>query len=177
MTASSCRFAFAFALASTLLLASTALAQRADDADRVSKNGAAEGTVDGVPVVLEYGRPEVRDRDVWGELVPWGEVWRTGANEATTIELGSDALVEGEPLAAGRYGLFTVPGETAWVVVFNRVADQWGAFDYDAAQDVLRVTVEPRAAEHVEAMDFEIVEDGIVLRWEELAVPISIAAP
>ncbi|MEZ5332457.1 MAG: DUF2911 domain-containing protein [Thermoanaerobaculia bacterium] len=164
-------------LLSIVLAASAAVAERGDDADRVSKNGRAEGTVDGISVVLEYGRPEVRGREIWGGLVPYGEVWRTGANEATTLELGSDALIEGEPLAAGRYGLFTVPGEEEWVVAFNRVADQWGAFDYDAAEDALRVTVEPRAAEHVEAMDFEITESGIALRWAELAVPVSISAP
>jgi len=163
-------------LLTALALSGTAWAQRGDDSDRVSKNGGAEGTVDGVSVVLDYGRPEVREREIWGGLVPWGEVWRTGANEATTIELGADVLVEGESLPAGRYGLFTIPGEGEWTIIFNRVADQWGAFDYDAAEDALRVTVEPQAAEHVEALDFEVGDDGIVLRWEEVAVPVSIAA-
>jgi len=163
-------------LLTALVLSGTAWAQRGDDSDRVSKNGGAEGTVDGVSVVLDYGRPEVREREIWGGLVPWGEVWRTGANEATTIELGADVLVEGESLPAGRYGLFTIPGEGEWTIIFNRVADQWGAFDYDAAEDALRVTVEPQAAEHVEALDFEVGDDGIVLRWEEVAVPVSIAA-
>jgi len=163
-------------LLTPLLLSATAWAQRGDDSDRVSKNGRAEGTVDGVSVVLDYGRPEVRDRPIWGALVPWGEIWRTGANEATTIELGADVLVEGESLPAGRYGLFTIPGEDEWTIIFNRVADQWGAFDYDPAQDALRVTVEPQAAEHVEALDFEVGDDGIVLRWEAVAVPVSIAA-
>jgi hypothetical protein len=163
-------------LLAALVLTGTARAQRGDDSDRVSKNGRAEGTVDGVSVVLEYGRPEVREREVWGALVPWGEVWRTGANEATTIEIGADVLIEGESLPAGRYGFFTIPGEGEWTIIFNRVADQWGAFDYDPAEDALRVSVEPQAAEHLEAMDFEVGGDGIVLRWGEVAVPISIAA-
>lgn len=161
---------------SILLFAGAVFAQRGDDSDRVSKNGRAEGTVDGVSVILEYGRPEAREREIWGTLVPWDAVWRTGANEATTIELGADVLVEGRPLPAGRYGLFTIPGEDEWVVIFNREADQWGAFDYDAAEDALRVTVRPQTAEHVEAMDFEVGDDGIVLRWGTLAVPVSIAA-
>lgn len=168
--------AVALSLLSILLTAGAATAQRGDDSERASKNGKAEGSVGGVSLTLEYGRPEVREREIWGALVPWGEVWRTGANEATTIELGGDVLVEGQPLPAGRYGLFTIPGEEEWVVVFNRVADQWGAYDYDAGEDALRVTVRPRAAEHVEALDFEVGDEGIVLRWEELAVPVSIAA-
>lgn len=166
-----------FALIAVLLCAGALSAERGDDSDRVSKNGRAEGTVDGVGVVLEYGRPEVRGREIWGALVPYGEVWRTGANEATTIEVASDVLVEGRPLAAGRYGLFTIPGEEDWVVIFNEVADQWGAFDYDPAEDALRVTVEPEPADHVEAMDFAVGESGVVLRWAELAVPVSISAP
>lgn len=158
------------------LFALTAIAERADDGDRASKNGKAEGTVDGVQVTLEYGRPQVKDREIWGDLVPYGKVWRTGANEATTVTFSADVKVEGQDLAAGTYALFTIPEKETWTVVFNKEAKQWGAYKHDAAQDALRVTATPQATEHVEAMDFEFADDAIVLRWEKLALPIMIAA-
>jgi hypothetical protein len=149
-------------------------AQRGDDADRPSKNGETEGAIDGVQVTLEYGRPNVKGRTIWGELVPHGKVWRTGANEATTITFGGDVLVEGKPLAAGTYGLFTVPGESQWTFIFNKVPNQWGAFNYDSAEDALRVEVEPSAGEHVESMDFVIDGDHVTLRWEKLSVGFAV---
>ena len=163
-------------IAASFLMAGAAYAQRGDDADRVSKNGRIEGDVGGVSVVLEYGRPNANDRELWGSLVPYGEVWRTGANEATTIELAADAMVEGESLPAGTYSLFTIPSEGEWTVIFNKTATQWGAFRYDEGEDALRVMVTPGSGEHVEAMDFVIDGDSIVLRWGELTLPISISA-
>ena len=153
-----------------------AIAERDDDAKRKSKNGLTEGTIDGVSVVLEYGRPNIKGREVWGGLVPYGKVWRTGADEATTITLGTDATVQGEALAAGTYSVFTIPGETDWTVIFNSVADQWGAFDYEAGKDVLRVTAIARASEHVESLEFAIEGDEVVLHWAELSVPFTVAA-
>jgi hypothetical protein len=85
-------------------------------------------------------------------------------------------MVEGKELAAGTYGLFTIPGEAEWTVVFNKVPDQWGAMKYDAAEDVLRVTVKPEAADFVESMEFEIDGSDVVLRWEKLAVPVTLSA-
>lgn len=150
--------------------------QRGDDANRLSKNGKTEASIEGTDVVLEFGRPSVKDRKVWGGLVPFDRVWRTGADECTTITLGSDVMVEGQALAAGTYSLFTIPGESEWTVVFNTVAEQWGSFNYDETKDALRVTVEPRAAEFVETLEFEIDGSEVILRWEELAVPFSLAA-
>ena len=152
-----------------------AFAQRGDDADRASKNGKTEGSIEGVDVTLEYGRPNVKGRTIWGGLVPYGEVWRTGANEASTFTIDKDVMVEGQELAAGTYGVFTIPGESEWVVIFNKVPNQWGAMKYDEAEDALRVTVEPEAAEFVETMEFEIDGSDVVLRWESLAVPVTIA--
>jgi hypothetical protein len=166
----------AAALGLLLALAAPLAAQRGDDAQRKSKNGRATGKVAGVTVVVEYGRPSVNGRAIWGALVPYGQVWRTGADEATTISFDQDVAVEGQPLAAGTYALFTIPGETEWTVIFNKTAKQWGAFKYDAAQDALRVKVEPVAHENVEALDFVVEGDAVVLRWEKLAVPIRIAA-
>jgi hypothetical protein len=166
---------FALLLA-VLMVAGPALAQRGDDSDRVSKNGAASGTIDGVDVSLEYGRPNVKGRDIWGGLVPYGEVWRTGANEATTITFSSPVMIEGEALPAGTYALFTIPGEDEWTVIFNETVEQWGAYDYDAEYDALRVTVTPRAHEMTEAMDFRVGDGEVVLMWDELAVPIAVEA-
>jgi hypothetical protein len=151
------------------------LAQRGDDADRASKNGRTEGSIEGVDVTLEYGRPNVKSRAIWGGLVPYDQVWRTGANEATAITISQDVVVEGKELTAGTYGLFTIPGESEWVVIFNKVPNQWGAMKYDEAEDALRVTVEPTEAEFVEAMEFEIDGSEVVLRWESLAVPVTIS--
>ncbi len=158
------------------LVALPMLAERADDADRKSKNGKTEGTIDGVEITLEYGRPNVKGRDIWGGLVPHGKVWRTGADEATTISFSSDVTIGGETLAAGTYGLFTIPGEGEWTFIFNTVADQWGAYEYDAGKDALRVTATPAESEHVESMDFTIDGSSVTLRWEKLAVGFEVAA-
>jgi len=159
------------------LLALPAAAERGDDSKRASKNGKTTGSAGGAEVVVEYGRPNVKGRTIWGGLVPYGKVWRTGADEATTITFGSDVTVEGEPLAAGTYSLFTIPGEDEWTIVFNETAEQWGAYNHDAGKDVLRVTVEPRAGEEmVEAMDFVVEDDAVVLRWEKVEVPFTVGS-
>ena len=125
---------------------------------------------------MEYGRPNVKERKIWGGLVPYGKVWRTGANEATTVTVGADVTIQGQKLAAGTYGLFTIPGKDSWVFIFNKGADQWGAFSYDDGKDALRVNAQPKAAEHVESMEFVIEGSSVVLRWEELAVAFEVAA-
>jgi hypothetical protein len=173
----SSRPALTAALALLLTLtALPALAQRGDDADRASKNGKTTGTLDGVAVTVEYGRPNVKERKIWGGLVPYDKVWRTGANEATTISFDKAVTIEGEPLPAGTYSLFTIPTEGDWTVIFNKTAQQWGAYDYDAGQDALRVSVTPREGEHVETMDFVLEGDEVVLRWAGLEVPFRVAA-
>jgi hypothetical protein len=112
--------------------------------------------------------------------VPYGEVWRTGANEATTISFSDDVQIEGEPLEAGAYGVFTVPGREAWTLVFNETAEQWGAYEYDESRDALRVEVEPQEAPHPhEQMSFHFgdVTDRsatAALVWDETRVPFRI---
>jgi hypothetical protein len=132
-------------------------AQRGDDAERASKNGKAAGTIDGVEVTVEYGRPNVKGREIWGGLVPYGKV-----------------CVEGKALPAGKYALFTIPDKDKWTVIFNKTSKQWGAFKYDSGQDALRVTVAPKKADFVESLDFEIDGPAVVLRWDKLAVPVTI---
>jgi len=153
-----------------------AVAQRGDDANRASKNGKVEGTIEGVNITIEYGRPKVKGRTIWGGLVPFAKVWRTGADEATTFAISKDVKVEGKTIAAGTYSLFSIPGEAEWTIIFNKVAKQWGAFRYDQSQDVLRVNVKPAAAEHTEEMTFKIEGSKVVLYWEKLSIPFLIGA-
>lgn len=165
----------AAAVALLAVLAAPAFAQRGDDAQRKSENGKTEGEIAGVTVTVEYGRPSVAGRAIWGALVPYGKVWRTGADEATTITFSHDVEIEGKSLAAGTYGLFTIPGENEWTVIFNKTARQWGAYGYVEADDALRVEVQPGTGEPVEALDFVIESDRVILRWEKVRVGFRVA--
>ncbi|MEL6545108.1 MAG: DUF2911 domain-containing protein [Myxococcota bacterium] len=162
----------------TAALATPALAahpKRKDDASRSSKNGKLDAEVNGVPVVLTYGRPKVKGRSVWGKLVPYGKVWRAGADEATAVSFSKAVKIEGKSLAAGTYALFAIPGEKEWTLVFNKQAEQWGAYSYDESKDALRVKVKPKATKHTEALDFVKAGESIELRWGKLAVPFSVS--
>jgi len=125
-----------------------------------------------------YYRPAVNEREVWGALVPWGQVWRTGANENTVISLSHDATVQGRPLAAGSYGLHSIPTEEGWTIIFSNDTTAWGSFSYDEANDALRVETTARAAAPRERLElrFENVDEDstdLVLHWAELEVPIA----
>lgn len=157
------------------LAAPTLAQERGDDGDRPSKNGMAEGTIGGSNVTITYGRPQVKGRKIWGGLVPNGAVWRAGANEANTITFSADVKVEGTAVPKGTYSLFFLPQEGEWTVILNKTATQWGAFRYDAGDDQMRATVKPEAADNVEELTYEVTGDGIVLRWEKLAVSVGIS--
>ena len=137
----------------------------------------ANGQIAGADIVINYSSPAVKGRKIWGGLEPFGEVWRTGANKATTFELSQDLNIEGQTLAAGKYGLFTIPNEDKWVIIFNAVHDQWGDYDYDEAKDVLRVEVTPKTIdEQVERMEFVIRGEEVALRWDKLEVAFKAGA-
>src|SRR5437016_3901215 len=130
-------------------------------------------------ITIKYHRPLVNGRKIWGGLVPYGKVWRVGANENTTIEFSDAVSVEGKPLAKGIYGLHMVPGENEWVVAFSKMSTAWGSFTYDQMEDALRVTVKPHPDEMHEALayDFDDVKANsttVALRWEKLAVPFKV---
>ncbi len=135
--------------------------------EKASPAKTAEGMVGDAKITINYSSPAVKGRTIWGDLVPMNEVWRAGANEATTFTTTKDIMVEGKKLPAGTYGFFVIPGEASSTLIFNKVAKQWGAFDYDSAQDVLRVdvpsgensTMEERLVYEVKPASFEI-------RWE-----------
>lgn len=139
------------------------------------------GAIDGVPVTINYGSPAVNDRTIYGDLVPYNKVWRTGANEATRITFGGDVLVgaEGKTLPAGTYSLFTLPASReSWTIVFNKVADQWGAYDYDDAEDAVRVSgVSMPNEERAERMDFVLDGEMVKLMWDDLIVGFTVAKP
>ncbi|MEO0625634.1 MAG: DUF2911 domain-containing protein [Bacteroidota bacterium] len=138
------------------------------------------GTLGDAQVSINYGSPAVKGRVIYGDLVPYGKVWRTGANEATQITFAQDVLV-GEanvPVPAGTYALFTLPQDKDnWTIIINQGADLWGAYDYQEEQDVARVSgsaemVEPGA----ERMDFSLSESEIRLHWADLVVSFPVSA-
>lgn len=160
-----------------VLVAANALAQVRTP--RSSPGATLTQTVGLTDITIKYSRPGVKGRTIWGGLVPFDRVWRTGANEATTITFSDEVTVGGQKLAKGTYALFTVPGRETWDVVFNKQGEQWGAFNYDKAQDAARLTVKPEKAEFREWMSFEIPEmttdtAKVVLRWENVAVPFTV---
>ncbi len=132
-------------------------------------------------ITINYCRPLVNGREIWGKAVPYGQVWRSGANENTTISFTDDVSVEGHPLPAGTYGLHTIPTADQWTIIFSKNATSWGSFSYDEKEDALRVTVKPHAAELQEALAYtfeELKPDSVAatLRWEKVAVPFHISA-
>ncbi|KAA9042149.1 DUF2911 domain-containing protein [Ginsengibacter hankyongi] len=163
-----------------VFISSLVLAQAEDKSKRPSPPATATGTVAGATVTVDYSSPAVKGRKIWGGLVPYGEVWRTGANEATIFETDKDIVVEGKNLPAGKYSLYTIPGEKEWVIIFNSKTGQWGVKNDEStteepASDVLRVTVKPvKSASFNERMKFVIDNNGFALDWENLEVPVSI---
>jgi hypothetical protein len=146
-------------------------------ADKPSPAAVATGKIGGADVTVNYSSPGVKGRKIFGGLEPYGKVWRAGANEATTVEFSKDVMVEGKPLAAGKYGFFVIPAEGQWTVILNKVPNQWGAFKYDEKQDALRVMVTPRkAATLTERLMYEVTPKGLVLRWENVELPVMVTA-
>lgn len=131
-------------------------------------------------VTILYHRPLVNGRQIWGKVVPYGQVWRAGANENTTIEFTDPVTIEGKALDRGKYGLHMIPGPNEWTVIFSKANESWGSFTYKEAEDALRVTVKPQASDFREALTYDFDQptaDSAVatLRWEKVAVPFKIA--
>lgn len=142
---------------------------------RPSPAAKATGKIGDANITIAYSSPAVKGRNIWGELVPYGKVWRAGANEATTFETDKDVEVEGKTLPAGKYAFFVIPNEKEWTVIFNKTANQWGAFKYDEKQDALRVEVKPEKSKELnEQLKYIVEEDEIALLWENLEVPIKV---
>jgi len=151
------------------------LPARESDAKRNSKNGTLSTDFDGVKTTVTYGRPHVKGRTVWGDLVKYDEVWRAGSDEATVVAFEKDVKVEGQKLAAGVYSFFAIPGKEEWTVIFNKEAKQWGAYKYDSKKDAVRVKVKAKPAESTDELTFEKSGDALQLRWDKVAVPVRIS--
>jgi hypothetical protein len=164
----------AVALSSSLAQAQTALpmpeaSQRASLTQRIALTD----------VTVSYHRPLVQGRKIWGGIVPFGEIWRAGANENTVITFSDPVLIEGQPVPRGSYGLFMLPTADAWTLVLSKNAASWGSYNYDKSEDLVRVTLHPRAAEMREALTYEIADPKadsatVLLEWEKLAVPFRV---
>jgi len=159
-------------------------------------------------VTITYSRPGVKNRKIWGDplpeqaavkgeatldnqnerpkgapIVPWGHMWRTGANEATQFVITDDVLINGQKLPAGSYSLHTIPNKDEWTIVFNGTANQWGSFNYDPAKDTLRVKAKPESLQtSQEWLSFTIdpvTDDSaqVNIRWEKISVPFTVKVP
>ena len=132
-------------------------------------------------IKVTYHRPLVNGRKIWGALVPYGKVWRAGANENTTIEFSDPVSVEGQPLPKGTYGLHMIPNPDSWTVIFSKTNTGWGSYSYKQDEDALRVNVKPRSlAEMKEALEFEFEDlkpesTAVTLKWEKLGVPFTVS--
>ena len=179
-------------IVSSLIVVAGCLAGRADaqfkngaqatelNLPTLSPRGVVTQRIGLTDITIVYHEPLVGGREIWGKTVPYGKVWRAGANENTTITFADDVSVEGKPLAAGTYGLHAIPNADHWAIIFSKNSTSWGSFSYDEKEDALRVDVKPQTAEFREALtytfdDVKPESAAATLRWEKLAVPFQIS--
>ena len=193
-------FLFFFGLIFSLSSASITPAQLR--LPRPSQKASATQTIGVTDVTIVYSRPATKGRKIWGDwptavageatlddqdtrpagapIVPYGHIWRTGANEATLFTVTDDVLINGQPLAAGTYSLHSIPGKDEWTIIFNTVAEQLGSFDYDSKKDALRVKTKPEVSDlSQEFLDISLdpVKDNSAvarIKWEKVSVPFTI---
>jgi hypothetical protein len=194
------------AVLSVLCFAAAASAQI--QTPRPSQKASVMQRIGVTDVTITYSRPGVKGRQIWGDplpeqakvageatlddqnerpkgaaIVPWGHVWRAGANEATTFVVTDDVLINGQKLPAGNYSLHTIPTKNEWTIVFNGTANQWGSFNYDASKDTLRVKVKPEwmqtNQEYLVYTIDPVGEDSaqVNIRWEKVSVPFTVKVP
>ena len=159
-----------------LSLAGSARAER----QRASPHADVTAALAGKKITVSYGRPFMKGRAIFGGLVPWDQVWRTGADEATTFTTEADVVIGGLKVPKGEYALFTIPTEKQWTVVINKTAKQWGAFKYDAAQDLGRAPMTvTTSSKPVEQFTIEMVPAGkqltLKLSWDKTVATVAIA--
>jgi len=162
---------------SVLLLASVVNAQE-DKSKRPSPPDSVSGTLkNGAILSISYSQPSVKGRTIGKDLEPLpGQVWRTGANEATVFQVDKNVKIEGKDLPAGKYALFTIANGNDWTIIFNKTWNQWGAFAYKEADDALRVNVKSgKPKEFAEKMKFQVSKEGIVtLLWGDIKVEFKV---
>jgi len=165
------KFSLFFVLLGTFFLIADTHAQDKP----LSPKETVEGKIDGVDTEIVYCRPSARGRKMIGGKEPFGKVWRTGANAATTIEFDKPVKIEGKSLPAGKYALFTIPNENEWTIIFNKDFNQQGAYNYDEKKDVLRVNVKPRKTEQfVETFTITTEKDKVNMKWENTEVGFKV---
>jgi len=203
-------YTFAFAILLLTLCGAQYASAQAPPAVRLprpSQKASIMQTIGVTDLTITYSRPAVKNRKIWGDvpaavtvkgtatlddsgarlkdapIVPYGHVWRTGANEATTFTVTDDVLINGQKLPAGSYSLHTIPAPDEWTIIFNSVPDQWGSFNYDEKKDALRVKAKPQmVSENQEWLSFEIPSvtpnaAQVNIRWERLRVPFTVEVP
>ena len=174
------RFVLVLALAGLVLSGGVALAQLPPlNLPQASPAASVKQEIGLTDITIDYHRPAVNKRKVWGDLVPYGQTWRAGANENTTITFSSPATVGGKTLPAGTYGLHMLPNEKDWSVMLSSVASAWGSFSYDEKEDVVRFTVAPKPADFEERLEYRFENPtensvDVVMQWEKLTVSFPI---
>ncbi|MBM3439811.1 MAG: DUF2911 domain-containing protein [Bacteroidetes bacterium] len=158
----------------TIAFAMQSAAQN-DASKRPSPPMTANATIGGANISIKYSSPSVKGREIWGKLVPYGEIWRTGANEATVFETDQDVSINGSNLPKGKYALFTIPEKEEWTIVFSKNSSQWGTYSYKTSEDVLRVKAKAASAEHQEQLKIDVQADGNAsIHWEKVKVNFTI---
>ncbi|REE02173.1 DUF2911 domain-containing protein [Marinoscillum furvescens] len=123
---------------------------------------------------IQYSSPGVKERTIWGKLVPYGEIWRTGANKATYLATNTTITLAGNTLTPGKYAIFTIPTDTTWTLIFNREWDQWGAYNYDSSKDAFRTKVIPQQGTFTERMTFSLTKNKLKFNWENLTYELPL---
>src|SRR5437764_11239499 len=149
------------------------------DLPRQSQHAVITHRIGITDITINYHRPLAGGRQLWGKVAPYGQVWRAGANENTTITFTDPVTIEGKPLDKGSYGLHMIPGESEWTVIFSKNSTSWGSFTYNQAEDALRVTVKPQATDLHEALTYDFAQvkpdsSVVTLAWERIAVPFTV---
>lgn len=170
-------FTIVAAVAAIILIFNTTNAQQ--KIVRISQAASVSQMIGLTDISVAYHRPGVKGREIWGKLLPYDQVWRAGANEATTLNFSDDVTIAGKQLKAGTYSFFVIPRQGEWTVIFNSQPKQWGAFSYDSTKDVLKFLVKPESASHEEWLSYSFSDLSInsakfSLRWEKIALSFTI---
>ena len=165
-------FSVSFFIAFTYLSAQEVKVQK-------SPRAVVSQDVGNTKVSITYHRPAVNDREIWGGLVPFDKVWRTGANNASTIEFSTDVKIDGKEIKAGKYAIFTIPSKNEWKIMLNSEYDQWGSSKYDSEKDVIKISSKPEESRFNELMSFNFslvteTSSDVVLEWEKLKIKFNI---
>ncbi|MFT6867124.1 MAG: hypothetical protein ACJA08_001963 [Cyclobacteriaceae bacterium] len=143
--------------------------------NKPSPYGIDSTQIDQTKLSIKYSSPGVKKRKIWGDLVPYGNMWRTGANEATVFSCDKDIKLAGNVLPSGKYSIFTIPDSHKWTIIFNSEWIQWGAYNYDENQDALRLEIEPKTVKDFqERMKFSFESKKLKFHWEYLQFEIDI---